>query len=616
MYFEFYFIYNEVKFDIIEGKTVKTKIKKWWKNGFQSNSIFKQLVTFTLLISMVPILVGSLFLGHKITKLAGDMVNNSYSNVVVQYILNIEERLFQYKNRINQISENTIIRDNLLGYTGENNPYIKGATVSVEVAKTLQLETSTDLRNCMIYSNISDIPIYGKRVTTMDGASREAWYLQDRLNESDSFSYWTVGGRNRIFSIVQSMVYVDARNFVSQKIGFLKLDIYAAKLFTPAKKEMAKNYLYDIVVFDSKDELVYSSNKNYDNVLMDIPIDQLNAEQMYSYGDSMVYRAELEEYGLRVIFFFEGSQFNKEKNKVVFSYLPFVLIIVALVIISTYSFARNFSKRIELLVQKIKMAETGNLTVTEKIEGNDEIAVLDRKFNHMLKQLDILIQRNYIQKLENKENELRNLQLQINPHFLYNTLETISSMAAIHQMFGICDICEKLGEIFRYSLGKNYGNYVTVEQELQHVKNYIFIQKARFGNKFEVFYNVEKDIEKKQILRFILQPIVENAIIHGISPCTTSGTLEINIYKENNCIYLIVEDDGVGISPDKVEELREYIDRTDNLATDSKRSIGIKNVNQRIKLTCGENYGITIKSELNCGSSFIIKLPLISNKEA
>ncbi|MCA5963452.1 histidine kinase [Blautia sp. RD014234] len=95
----------------------------------------------------------------------------------------------------------------------------------------------------------------------------------------------------------------------------------------------------------------------------------------------------------------------------------------------------------------------------------------------MLGKLDALIQKNYIRELENKEAQLKNLQLQINPHFLYNTLETISSMAAVKQVFDICDICQRLGEIFRYNLGKNYGEFVTVAQELGHVQNYIFIIK-------------------------------------------------------------------------------------------------------------------------------------------
>ena len=239
---------------------------------------------------------------------------------------------------------------------------------------------------------------------------------------------------------------------------------------------------------------------------------------------------------------------------------------------------------------------------------------LDRQFSHMLGKLNALIQKNYIRELENKEAQLKNLQLQINPHFLYNTLETISSMAAVKQVFDICDICQKLGEIFRYNLGKNYGEFVTVAQELGHVQNYIFIIKKRYGNRFEVFYNISPDTDQVMTLRFILQPIIENAILHGLVKQTTTGTLELSVWEEDNCLMIRVEDDGIGMDIQKVEELNRSINVADNL-TKTGRNIGIRNVNQRIKLACGERYGITVKSTLHYGSQFDIRLPLIRKGE-
>lgn len=550
------------------------------------------------------------------TNLARDMINSSYIQVVSQYMNRINDKFTQYTRSMDQIAQNTIIRNNLIGDTDENNPYLKGYEVSLEVTKTLQLETDKELRNCMIYSNISSVPIYGRRVTTLKEASKEAWYLEEKLKKTGSFSYLSSDGKYRILSLVQSMIYVDHRNYISQEIGFLKLDINAARLFTPAVHETEGSYLYDVVVLDVQNQLVYSSDTQFNDIMEHISVEELSTVNMTPCEKRMVYKSEVDNYNYKVLFLFEGSQFRREVRQMVSSFLPVVLLIVIGVVFITYCFTRNFSKRIELLVKKINLAETGNLTVTEPVAGNDEIAELDREFSHMLKKLDSLIQKNYIQQLENKESELRNLQLQINPHFLYNTLETISSMAAIRQMFEICDICEKLGEIFRYSLGKNYGNYVTVEQELNHVQNYIFIQKARFGNKFEVFYNVEPEVLKKKILRFILQPIVENAIIHGLSPCSNNGTLEISIYREEDFLCVKVEDDGIGMPQDKVDELNEYINSPKPPNGDNRtKSIGVRNVNQRIKLSCGEKYGVTITSMPECGSCFVIKLPYLHKGE-
>jgi sensor histidine kinase YesM len=275
-----------------------------------------------------------------------------------------------------------------------------------------------------------------------------------------------------------------------------------------------------------------------------------------------------------------------------------------------FAFTRSFSKRVEKLIHKIKVAETGDLSITEKIEGNDEIAVLDRQFNTMLGKLDTLIKKNYIQQLEKKESEFRNLQLQINPHFLYNTLETISSIAAVKGVFLICDLCEKLGGNFRYSLGKNYGEFVTVKQELVHTQNYVYIQKTRFENKFDVFYNVDPEMEDKLVLRFILQPIVENAIVHGLSNNKGKGTLEISIKEINHMLVIKIEDDGAGMSQQKVEEISNYINDT-HQTEQTRQGIGIRNVNQRIQLACGIEYGITIESLQGRGSCFTITLPLL-----
>ncbi len=204
-------------------------------------------------------------------------------------------------------------------------------------------------------------------------------------------------------------------------------------------------------------------------------------------------------------------------------------------------------------------------------------------------------------------------------------MEIISSIAAVKQAFAICELCEKLGDIFRYSLGKNYGEYVTVMQELQHTQNYVYIQKTRFGNKFEVFYNVEPELEDKKILRFILQPIVENAITHGLSRITGKGTLEILISREYapaedggiavERLVIKIEDDGIGMPPDQVETLNRYINSEGRAYDENRQSIGIRNVNRRIKLACGNDYGITIESVQYQGSSVIIRLPMIGKGE-
>ncbi|MDF2542911.1 MAG: ypdA 10 [Herbinix sp.] len=589
---------------------MKNKLKKTYLSIFRTKSIFTQLVLFTFIVSLVPILFISSLLFLKINNLVTKDLVDSHNQLAAQYTSNLENKFVQYSDSLKQIANNTIVLSTLMDKS-DKNPYIKGNEVSIEVNKSLHLDSNNELRNCMIYSNIGNSKIYGTRAAMLDGASREIWYLNNKALDEDYFIYSALDGKSTILSLIQNIIYIDTKNFQRQYVGFIKLDILMERLFAPTRNVSTETYFYDVIVMDKEENIVYSSNKSYNDILENLTFSQLQNENINYYKDAMICTNVEDNYELKLIFLFNYSQLSTKKSEMKRAILPVLIIIFCIIIATSFAFTRGFSKRVSKLINKIKIAETGDLTITEEIKGNDEIAILDKQFNHMLIKLDNLIHKNYIQQLEKKETEFQNLKLQINPHFLYNTLETISSIAATKQVFMICELCEKLGENFRYSLGKNYGEYVSILQELQHTKNYIYIQKTRFGNKFEVFYHMEPGLEEKLILRFILQPIVENAIVHGLSKSPGNGTLEISISRVEEKLVIKIEDDGIGMAPDKVDEIRSYIDDYQNSGNDRNHSIGIRNVNQRIKLACGNEYGITIESTQYRGSCFIITLPMM-----
>ena len=324
--------------------------------------------------------------------------------------------------------------------------------------------------------------------------------------------------------------------------------------------------------------------------------------------DYVIYNFKLNNLGLNVLLAFGNKELISKKSQIINIFFPVLFVLICIVVMVSGLFAKRFSKRVNLLVDKFKSAETGDLSVKKAISGDDEISILDEHFSHMLVKLDKLIKTNYVQELDRKKLELKNLQLQINPHFLYNTLETISSIAAVNKVFIIGDIAGKLGEIFRYSLGKNYGDFVSLNDELKHIENYIFIQKVRYGDKLEVFYDIENGVEDCLIPRFILQPIIENSILHGIAPKATGGTIEINVSLEESKLIIRIEDDGIGMDSDYAELINNKINSpvTDK---EDRTGVGIRNVNQRIKFIYGDEYGLKLKSSVNCGSSCIITFP-------
>lgn len=588
------------------------------KKILHSRSIFEQLVFFSLLTSLVPILIISFFLFFKLDRMTQDEIMDYHEQITSQYMKNIEEKLQQYRNSMEVIANNTVILNTLTDQT--MNPYDRGEIVSDEVDKSLLLEKQNEVRNCMVYSIVENCDVYGSRASMMKQASREVWYLQEKALENDWFAYFALKNSEPILSIVKEIQQVDVENFSRRQLGIVKLDISMKKLFVPASTADNDNATYDVIVYQTNglnQEILYHTDKNTDVILRKYLRQTEKSDfKIGEFGqiDTYVVNAQnLEDYGLKILLLFDNQEAVKKRAEVLEMILPMILMLLAVVTGLIYWYSRDFSSRIALLVKKFQRAETGDLSLGEQIGGSDEIAVLDKQYEQMLKKLDQLIKTNYVQKLENKEAQLKNLQLQINPHFLYNTLETISSIAAVKQVFVVCDICEKLGEIFRYSLGKDYGEMVPLEQEIKHIRNYMFIQEIRHGSRLQVFYNIEEDVEKIEIPRFILQPIVENAISHGLGNLTSTGTLEISAYEEKERLWIRIEDDGEGMDQDKVAEIMHFINTPK--PEKEKKNIGIRNVNQRIKLACGDEYGIMIDSAPYQGCIFTIELPIITGGE-
>lgn len=587
--------------------------------GIHSRSIFVQLLVFSLLASLVPTLLISIFLFYKLDRTAQAEVQDYHDQITSQYMKNIEEKLQQYRNSLEVIANNTVILNTLTDET--LNPYDKGELVSKEVNNSLLLEKQSEVRNCMIYSSVQDCKIYGRRASMMQQASREVWYLQERAMKDDCFSYFALKDSEPILSLVKDIEELDTEHLSRSQLGIIKLDVAMKRLFVPAATDSEENATYDVIVYKNEGEdakILYQTLKENGSEILkkywsDTAKEETGANSEGLIDTYTVAGQTLEDYGLNLLFLFDNQDSLEKRAEIIETILPLLLLLMIAVTGVIYWYSEDFSSRVELLVKKFRRAETGDLSVSEKISGTDEIAVLDQQFNRMLGKLDQLIKTSYVQKLENKEAQLKNLQLQINPHFLYNTLETISSIAAVKQVFVVCDICGKLGEIFRYSLGKDYGELVPLEQEMTHIKNYMFIQKIRYGDRLQVFYNIDVDAAHVYIPRFILQPIVENAISHGLSNLTSVGTLEVSAFEKKDRLYIEIEDDGEGMVREKVAEITRFINTAKPV--EGKKNIGIRNVNQRIKLAYGEAYGITIRSAPYQGSRFTIQLPIMRKGE-
>jgi len=272
------------------------------------------------------------------------------------------------------------------------------------------------------------------------------------------------------------------------------------------------------------------------------------------------------------------------------------------------------TKPIRILKKQMLAAELGDLEVKVNIAGKDEFSDLGKSFNKMINKIKLLVENNIKEHEKLKKAELNIMQAQINPHFLYNSLDAIIWMAEGGDREKIIDLVTALSGFFRISLSKG-ADIITLEKEIEHCRNYLIIQKMRYGELLSYSFSVDENILNEKIIKITLQPIIENAIYHGIKNRKKGGHINISVYKiSSDEIEILVEDNGKGIQEDKLINLKESllkINDNSSYENSNQRSFGINNVNERIKLYFGEEYGIEIESVWNVGTRVKIKIPIV-----
>ena len=284
------------------------------------------------------------------------------------------------------------------------------------------------------------------------------------------------------------------------------------------------------------------------------------------------------------------------------------LFILLIAIMLATIISKRVTTPIGVLEKSMKELEDGNFDIVSKIDEKHsqvEIVRLNKNFNNMIARIKRLMDKVVEEQTAQRKSELKALQNQINPHFLYNTLDSIVFMAESGQMDEVRTMVVALAKFFRISISKG-KTIITVKEELEHVKNYMIIESIRYKDTFTFHIDLEEGCEDFLAMKLMLQPFVENSIYHGLKNLEDEGIIDIKVYKEDDFLYYVVKDNGYGMRKSKIDELYERM-RNDDVTN----SVGIKNVYQRLKLYFGDKADIIIESELDEYTKFIIKTPII-----
>lgn len=287
-----------------------------------------------------------------------------------------------------------------------------------------------------------------------------------------------------------------------------------------------------------------------------------------------------------------------------------LVIIITLVSLLVFYLDRKFLKPLTTLSEIMQYSAEEEFKLPQRdCLREDEVGTLYRGYEKMMKEIHMLIQEKYVSEIKYLNSKLQSLMSQINAHFIFNTLENISSLAYLEENVQIATMSKSLGDMLRYSIDYEKDEE-KLKTEILHIEQYIKIQEIRFGNHIFLEKKIEKGLEETKVLKFMLQPIVENSIEHGLAGIDLPWIIRLSAYKDRGGVTVTVCDNGIGMSEEAVENVRKKIHAYDELSSDSRYvSIGLSNIHKRIQLLYHDPYGLDIENAEGRGVKILIHLP-------
>lgn len=359
------------------------------------------------------------------------------------------------------------------------------------------------------------------------------------------------------------------------------------------------------IVYHPQQQLIYTrlKSENIEKILNTTQRSFIDAEGKEK---KLVTIKTLPKVGWKIVGVSYLDDLSLSKDDIRNSYIMITLVCLLIATLISAKIASNISRPIKKLETLMRRVEGGDFDVDIDIRSNDEIEHLGTSFKVMLQRIKELMKQTKEDQAAIRRSELKALQAQINPHFLYNALDAIVWMAESKKHDKVVLMTSALAKYFRISLSKG-KEVIQVKDEIEHIKNYLVIQKIRYDKKLEYTIDVDQDILKYDILKLVLQPLVENSIYHGIKNLPGGGTVEIIGKQVDDKILLQVKDNGVGIPEERLENILQS-ESEDKVRTGG---VGLKNVHERIQLYYGEAYGLSIESKVNVGTTVNVWLPVI-----
>ena len=468
------------------------------------------------------------------------------------------------------------------------------------------LNVRIDIEGILISNVSGDVISGGPNAAYRDGMniSGEKWY-QDFMESEQMFMVLPLHKTNatEVFSVLRKL-----RSYEQMKVnGIVRIDMKKRLLDEICSK--TKMEQDTVMLFDKNKKLFYTfgnyPEENVIKTLEEMIYPDKGSFQIHTQGlnVSWMYSPYLDIY---ISYLVPQDVLMKDLNFLGRIAVFLVFLGGVLGIGLAVGSARVMSQGVSRILKGMRQAEEGNLDVEVQAEGNDEIDMIAEGLNHMVKQMKILLEEKAQIEIKKREADMMMLQRQIRPHFLYNTLDGIRMKALLNQDMDTAEMIEKLSLLLRRTTDIK-TDYVTLQEEMEYIGYYIELQNIRFRYKFQLLQNIPKTIKNMIIPKFSLQPLIENAVHHGLEKRRQNRQIWVEAREENNMIFILVKDNGQGITKERLKEIRETLNQSDMQETEH---IGLNNINIRLKLLYGKEYGLSIDSEEERGTILTLRLPV------
>lgn len=477
------------------------------------------------------------------------------------------------------------------------------------------------------YSNyIYKITIYQKDLFTLQAGSSfgntddpqnimdAPWFYEYLTQTTSQYSLklvdnpFTLSGTSspKLLPMLRPLKYADS-SIIEDAWVFLAV---SPKLYEDSLNSSSSNHIYAVTlegdIIASKD----SSNLPVSDLILQLLKDSRdsgNFKQRVGGAESIISFCKQPYSGILLFEVIPTSELSFDHSVIINTILLIFLFCIVIGLSLALLLSRQLTAPINRLMKRLEIISTGNFEHDAAIETNDELGVIGKQINSMSSHISELLESRIQGEKEKKDLEIKMLQAQINPHFLYNTLDSIKWIATMQKNTGIVQVVTALSSLLK-NMAKGFNEKVTLRQELDFLENYVIIEKIRYIELFDVEITVDAPVlYGAKIIKLTLQPIVENAIFSGIEPSGRFGLIQIHAYAKNGILYITVTDNGIGITPENIEKL---LTDTSRVTRSNMSGIGLPNVDRRMKLVYGEDYGITIESELDSFTKVTIALPL------